>query len=100
MTNVLQINPNHQKTLQENIELYRSADRELKRVQNITEKLKAEIKIQMGNSTQAIDEKGHIIATLNEQERASFNKELFDTDYPNLYKHYTTISTFKVLRLK
>ena len=71
-TNVLQLKPNWKPSLEDKIERLRDLEREIKKLTEPHTKLKKEICEEMGNSTEAYNSLGHIIATYKEITRKGY----------------------------
>jgi dihydroorotate dehydrogenase len=87
-------------SLEEKIENLRMVDREIKRLTKSYVSLKNAVIAEMGKDTEAYNGIGGVIATLTMQNRESFDKELFDSEHPNLYGQYIKKTSYSVLRLK
>lgn len=92
--------PTYNISLEEKIENLRTVDREIKRLTKSYLILKDAVMNEMGSNTEAYNGIGGVIATLTMQNRESFDKQLFDSENPNLYCKYIKKTTYPVLRLK
>ncbi len=95
-----ELKPFYKQSLEQQIERFRSIDREIKKLQKIADEIKKQITKTMDEAPEAYNAAGHLIATYTEQSRAVFNKIEFELHYPGVYDQFSTQSTSKVLRLK
>lgn len=100
MSNVTRIKPSYYPTLAERVEEYRTLDREIKKMQQGADVLKAAIIQEMGNSESVFNALGHEVATYKSQFATRFDKEIFERSYPGIYEQFEYKKESKVFRLK